>query len=268
MTVHDYHLISPDKDEFLEKIGRKYWKFLFLSQKYSLPKRLLLVLKTYFEDFCAFKKKIDLFIVPSQFVARKLQKWGIDEKKIIVLPHFISNDFLKNILPKSEENYAFYFGRISKEKGVLELMEIFKNIDGIKLYLAGEIEDNTKIISNKNIIYLGKLSKEEVGNYIKSSKFCISFSKLPETFGLIALESIALGKPFIGLDAGAYKEIIDSGKTGFICKDLTEAKEKITKIISDQIIFDEKEIARIAQEKFADVKYYQEFMKITKSLTN
>ncbi len=267
MTVHDYHLISPDKDEFLENVGRKYWKFLFVSQKYSLSKRLILVLKTYWEDLLGFKNKIDLFIVPSQFVAEKLKKWGIENEKIAYLPHFIPNSTLDE---KSEDQksapYAFYFGRISADKGVPELMKTFQKIDGIKLYIAGEIEDDTQIIQDKNIAYLGKLSKEEVKNYIQKAKFCVSFSRLPETFGLTALESIALGKPFIGLDAGAYKEIVNQGKTGFICNNITEAKEKISQIISKGIVFDETEIARFAQEKFGEEKYYQEIMRLFKRL--
>lgn len=269
MTVHDYHLISPDKDEFLEKVGRHYWKFLFLSQKYSFPKKLLLLLKSYWEDFLGWKKEIDLFISPSYFVAEKLEKWGIESEKIVCLPHFIPNPSLgENFESQKNSNYAFYFGRISKDKGVPELMETFKGLKNIKLVLAGEIEDDTQIIPADNITYLGKLNKEEIKKHIKNAKFCVSFSKLPETFGLVALESIALGKPFVGLDAGAYKEVIEQGKTGFICKDLEEAKEKISKIVSGEIIFNEAEIACIAQEKFGEEKYHQELMKIIKNATN
>jgi len=268
MTVHDYHLISPDKDEFLESVGKKYWKFLFLSQKYSLPKRLLLVLKTYFEDILGWKDKIDLFISPSLFVAEKLKKWGIESKKILNLSHFVPDSKLDEKLEDQKHSpYAFYFGRISKDKGVPELMKTFQKISGIKLYIAGEIEDDTQIIQDKNIKYLGKLTKEEVQSYIKKAAFCVSFSRLPETFGLVALESIALGKPFVGLNAGAYREIIEQGKTGFICNNIREVEEKISQIVSKTIIFNEIEIAQIAQEKFGQEKYYQKFMEIIETLT-
>ncbi len=267
LTVHDYHLISPDKDEFLESVGKKYWKFLLLSRKYLLPKRLLLVLKTYFEDILGWKDKIDLFISPSLFVAEKLKKWGIESEKILNLSHFVPDSKLDEKLEDQKHSpYAFYFGRISKDKGVPELMQTFQKISGIKLYIAGEIEDDTQISQTENIVYLGKLNKKDVRSYIKNASFCVSFSKLPETFGLTALESIALGKPFIGLDAGAYSEIIDPGKTGFICNNIREAEEKISQIVSGKIVFNEIEIAQIAQEKFGQEKYYQEFIKITEKI--
>ena len=268
MTVHDYHLISPDKDEFYEKIGKKYWKFL-LFKKYSFKKRLLLVLKSYWENYLDWKNEIDLFISPSQFVSEKLQKWGIAKERIVVLPHFISEAFLEIAKKKEPDNeYAFYFGRILKDKGVPELIETFKKFKGIRLFLAGEIEDDTKIISDENIKYLGKLNKEEIKEYIRNSKFCVSFSRLPETFGLTALESILLGKPFIGLNYGAFSEVIDQGKTGFICENIEEAEKKINEIISGKIIFNENEIIEIAQKKFGQEKYYEKFIKIVKKLTN
>ena len=266
MTVHDYHLISPDKDEFYEKIGKKYWKFLFLK-KYSFIKRSFLVLKSYWEDFLDWKNKIDLFISPSQFVSQKLQKGGIKKEKIVVLPHFIPDYFLNTSRKKELSiSYAFYFGRISKEKGVPELMETFRNLKDIKLFLAGEIEDDTKIISTENIFYLGSLNKEEIKENIRNSKFCISFSTLPETFGLVALESIALGKPFIGLETGAFREVINQGRTGFVCKNITEAQEKIKQIITKEIIFNEDEITKIAQEKFGQERYYNKFVEIIENI--
>ena len=260
MTVHDYHLISPDKDEFFKSIGKEYWRFLF-QKKYSFFKRLILVAKSYWEDYLGWKNKIDFFISPSQFVSEKLQKWGIAKEKIVVMPHFISDNFLEVSSKKDLlENYAFYFGRISKEKGVPELLETFKDLKNIKLFLAGEIEDDTEIISSENIRHLGKLNKEEVKEYIINSKFCVSFSKLPETFGLTALESIALGKPFLGLNAGAYKEIIEQGKTGFICENAEEARVKILEIISGKTVFNEGKIAYLAKEKFGQEQYYKKFL--------
>ena len=271
MTVHDYHLISPDREEYLEAVGRKYWKFIFVSKKYSLLKKSALVLKSYFEDLIDWKSKIDAFIAPSQFVAEKLITAGIDKEKINVIPHFISNNSKDNYAEKKEgknlsREYAFYFGRISKEKGAMEMLETFRKIGKIKLLLAGEIEDDLKIVSDKNVNYLGYLKKNQIEKYIKNAKFCVSFSRLPETFGLIALESIGFGKPFIGLDSGAYKEVIEQGKTGFICKDILGMKDVIEKVIKNELIFSENAIAKIAHEKFGQEKYLEKLIGLFNSL--
>jgi glycosyltransferase involved in cell wall biosynthesis len=265
MTVHDYHLISPDREKYYEEIGRRYWKFIFLGKKYNLLKRIILILKSYFEDILNWKSKIDLFVSPSEFVKKRLILSGIDEKKIMVLPHFIPGNKKEDIQEKakaeSSKSYAFYFGRIFKDKGIDEMINTFGNINGIKLLIAGDIEDQTKI-DGKNVEYLGFLDQNKLKNYIENAKFCVSFSRLPETFGLIALESISMGKPFVALDNGAYSEVIDNGKTGFICKDIDEIRKIITAIANDKIIFDENEIREVAKKRFSSDKYYEDILDI------
>ncbi|KKP79455.1 MAG: hypothetical protein A2271_04230 [Candidatus Moranbacteria bacterium RIFOXYA12_FULL_35_19] len=272
MTVHDYNLVCPDYSllcngkKWNELNRNRSWYFLKNKCfKKSYIQSLLVLLEFKFNKLFGFYEKyVDKFIAPSGFVKNILIGEGIDPEKIEIISHFISQDFINNKLDTDKniaERYAFYYGSISKEKNVDALIDIFKDEKNIKLYLAGNIEENFVLPKQENIKYLGFLSSQEIKNYINQALFTISLSKLPETFGLVALESIALGKPFIALDAGAYKEIIEQGKTGFICKDLTEVKEKISQIVSGKIVFDEKKIAQIAQEKFGQEKYYQKFMK-------
>ncbi len=270
MTVHDYALISPDREEYLEAVGEKYWKFIFLSKKYTVFKRMVLVSKSYFEDFIDWKSAVDVFISPSRFMAEKLIKAGIAKDKIVVVPHFILNITSDNRLEKEEidntsERYAFYFGRISKEKGVPEMLDIFRKVGRIKLLLAGEIEDDTEIPSDDRIVYLGYLNQKQLKVYINRADFCVSFSHLSEIFGLIALESISAGKPFFGLNSGAFAEIIEQGKSGFICENVFELEAKIREIIEGKISFSKKTIKEGAYEKFGQKKYLEKLINLFNS---
>ncbi len=270
MTVHDYALISPDRDEYLEAVDNKYWKFIFLSKKYTMLKRIILVLETYFEDFIDWKSAVDIFIAPSQFVAEKLIKAGITKDRIVIIPHFILDIAPNECSEKKEadntsEQYAFYFGRISKEKGVPEMLDIFRRIGKMKLLIAGEIEDDTEILSDDQIVYLGYLNQKQLGAYLNRANFCVSFSHLPETFGLIAMESIGAGKPFFGLDSGAFAEIIEQKKAGFICEDIFELETKIKEMIEGKISFSKKTIKKEAHEKFGQEKYLEKITNLFKS---
>lgn len=258
-TVHDFAWISPDRNEYLEKVGKNFWKFTIFGKKYSFLKRVILALKSYWEDICGYKNYVDFFISPSQFLKNIFVSSGILEKKIIVLPHFILSDLSEN-LEKIDEQYAFYFGRISKEKGVPEMIEVFQKLK-IKLYLAGEIEDGTKIPNNNFVKYLGFLGKKEIANYVKNAMFCVSFSHLPETFGLIALESISAGKPFLGFNTGAYSEIIKNEKNGFIVDKNEKMMYNILNIKNGKIIFNEEEI-KLQAEKYSANEYYAKLRSI------
>jgi len=207
-----------------------------------------------------------------------------ENKQVKVLPHFIADNnntvFQYTVLEKSNKdeqenkrekyrrkkygdysgNYALYIGRISKNKGVDILINIFKNLKSVKLYLCGEIEDGIDLEKSENIKYLGFLNQAEIQDYLKKARFIVSGSKLPETFGLIALETIAQGKPFIGFKSGAYGEIIKGGVNGFLAKDEKEMEKIIKKIIRGKIVFNSREIKKTAFRKYNQDAYGKTFL--------
>ena len=70
--------------------------------------------------------KVDLFICPSEFYKRKLEEAHFTNSKIISLrnPLPIHTKYECN---DKNEGYILYFGRLSKEKGFLDLIEVFIN---------------------------------------------------------------------------------------------------------------------------------------------
>ncbi len=89
---------------------------------------------------------------------------GIDEK------------FIK--LKSSQKEYEFvYIGAISKERNIDQLLEIFTNNQIGKLCLIGNIEDDLykKYKYNKNFIFTGKLSYEEVPNVASKAIYGINY---------------------------------------------------------------------------------------------
>ncbi|EKD46947.1 MAG: glycosyl transferase group 1 [uncultured bacterium] len=150
-----------------------------------------------------------------------------------------------------------YAGKISKEKGVDFLLETFANFSGMKLYLAGELEDGFAVPKNSNIVNLGFVPTDQLNEYIRNSKCVVSASQLPETFGLIALEAMSHGKPFVGFNKGAYGEIITDGVDGFIVSSKKEFKKKLEQIAGNKMIFNESEIKE-RSKKYDDQTYLKE----------
>lgn len=280
MTVHDYKLICPNylltcKGKIIENPkALKFWDFVKSKCfKNSYLKSFLVALESKFHKMLdIYDKNIDLYISPSVFTKKKLVQGGIREEKIIVLPHFFpvgKNVTLKHFARSENEQakYVFCYGRLSKEKGVDKLMEIFKNFPEINLYLAGEIEGDLVVPEAENIKYLGFLNPNELDHYIKNSLFVVSPSKLPETFGLVALEAIKNGKPFVGYDCGAYGEIVESDKTGYLCKDERDFEEKIKMLAKEtglRVLFSRNALERAAD--FNGNKYYDKIAAIFDSL--
>lgn len=285
MTVHDWKLICPNyllncEKPYCQKcIAGNYWHCVANKcVKKSYIKSLICVLEIYFHKWLkVYKKNVDLYIAPSQFVKNILTQAGFPEEKILILPHFITmslqaersnpvqseNDRIATAalrLRNDNEPYALYFGRVSKEKNVDELVEIFKDLP-IQLVLAGNKDDDFEVPNYPNIKYIGFKNSAELEKLIQNSKFVVSASRLPETFGMIALEAIASKKPFIGYKTGAYGEIIRNGANGYLAKSQKELKDKIAEYALGKIPEFELQI-----EKYGLERYYQRIIDIFQSV--
>lgn len=275
MTVHDYKLVNPNynlfhQGKFYDRClnGKYYQCFLDKCFKDSYFKSFLAMLEMYWHDFLgSYRKNIDEFIVPSEFAKNILIERGIPKRKIKVIPHFIAQS-KEDSLEKNEnqgEKYALFFGRIAKGKGVEDLADIFKDGEGLKLYLAGNTEDKSLVYESERIKYLGFLGKDLLKGYIKKAQFVISPSKLPETFGLVALESIREGVPFVGYNSGAYREIISHGVNGYLAKNREELR-KVVDNFEQLNNFDKGKIKKEALAKYAAEDYYNKLMQVFKNL--
>lgn len=279
MTVHDYKLINPNYNLFLRgkfydrcRNGKFYECFLDKCAKDSYVKSFLAMLEAYWHKMLGtYAKNIDLYLAPSAFVKKTLKENGISEEKIKVFPHFAEKENLPNqmkIMKKSKRLNVLYSGRISKDKGVDRLIEMFKEIPDADLYLAGQIEDGLIIPKMANVKHLGFLSPSKLEKRIRESAFIVSTSQLPETFGLIALEGMKMGKPFVGYDTGAYREVVVDNHTGYLCQSETELKDRIKQLVVDEglrILFSRNSLERA--KKFDSDKYYREIFDIFKTFS-
>jgi glycosyltransferase involved in cell wall biosynthesis len=137
-----------------------------------------------------------------------------------------------------EPAYLAFLGRISPEKGPHHAIEIAKAA-GIPLKMAGKIDPvdveyfETQIaplIDGVQTQFLGEadhfLKNDLMGRAI-ATLFPITWR---EPFGLVTIESMAAGTPVIAMNLGAVPEIVEDGKTGFICNTIAECVAAVAKI--------------------------------------
>jgi glycosyltransferase involved in cell wall biosynthesis len=266
MTVHDWKLICPNyllncEEPYCRKCtSGKYWHCLAKRcVKKSYLKSLLGALEVSFHRWLKiYEKNIDLFLAPSQFVKDILIQAHFPAEKIKVLPHFSHRRGLTST--KGREGYAVYFGRVSKEKNVDELIEIFKDLP-TQLVLAGNKDSDFEVPNYPNIKYVGFKRASELEKIIQNSKFVVSASRLPETFGLIALEAIENNKPFLGYKVGAYPEIIKNNENGYLVENRSAFKEKVAQYARGEV-----SQIKFSGEKFSPERYGEKIIDIFRSL--
>ena len=137
---------------------------------------------------------------------------------------FIPNAIDINSLPSGSdiryEKQIIFAGRLSKEKGILTILECTKNLPkDIHLIIIGtgpEESTVTKSAKNsENIHYLGYQPKEKTIPLIRGSILLIQPS-FAEGISATLLEAMACKTPIIATNIGGNKELLVHNKTGIL----------------------------------------------------
>lgn len=173
----------------------------------SLLKSLLLIFysKKYFKII---KNNFFKIVSISEFQKSVLLNSGIRESSLTVINNPISFESDSEIDIKN--NYLIYAGRVSKEKGVNQLIDAWNNskLSEYDLYIIGEgsqkkiLQDKYK---NKNIKFLGQLENKEVLKLIKNAKAVVTATTLFEGQPRLlceasSLKTVSIYPSFGGMD--------------------------------------------------------------------
>ena len=90
-----------------------------------------------------YQKCVDYFLTPSRFAKDLLVQNGFDSDKISVLPHFQSPS--AHGPPAAQNAAVLYFGRLSPEKGVADLVRAVQPLPQVRLQIAGAGPDRAPL---------------------------------------------------------------------------------------------------------------------------
>jgi glycosyltransferase involved in cell wall biosynthesis len=208
-------------------------------------------------------KKVNKFIVLTEFSKKKFLEINFPANKIAVKPNFIPNNSIFNT--ETKKSGFLYASRLSEEKGILDLIIAHKKFN-FDLTVCGDGPLKRKLISNKNINYLGFLNKSDLTNIMKKSKFLVFPSKWYEGFPIILLEAFALGTIVIAPNLGSIQSIIKHEKNGILFKpnDINDLVNKIKWVLSNENKCEEikKNAKKEFLEKYSDEVNYWMLIKI------
>jgi len=168
-----------------------------------------------------YRKCVDLFLAPSRFVRDKFVEHGWDGGKFEVLPHFqqIHNPRESNA---GNDRPLLYFGRLSAEKGVDDLLRSMQQVPQMRLVIAGdgpqrvELQELAVSLGLSNVKFVGQVGPAERDSLIAQSQFTVLPSHAYETLGKTILESYAEGRAVVASDLGSRRELVQEGETGLL----------------------------------------------------
>jgi glycosyltransferase involved in cell wall biosynthesis len=111
-----------------------------------------------------------------------------------------------------------YTGRLSAEKDVARLKELFSTIPGMRLAIVGDGPlrgDLERQFAGTATVFTGYLRGDELASAYASADLFVLPSRT-ETLGLVLLEAMAAGCPVVACRAGGVPDAVEHGVTGFL----------------------------------------------------
>jgi glycosyltransferase involved in cell wall biosynthesis len=167
-------------------------------------------------------EKITRWIAPSEAVRTLHVQMGVPGERIDVVPHFLVPG-PEPIPTQPRTPTALFVGRLSEEKGVLQLLQAWRLLDrsDARLLIAGEgperprLEAFARQESLHNVRFLGFVAPENQADLWGEAAVSVVPSIVSETFGLVVLEAWARARPVIAHRIGALPELVVPG-TGWL----------------------------------------------------
>lgn len=197
-----------------------------------------------------FYHQMDTIKVSTREYEHLLKERGFDASKIQFLNKAIDTELfsykesakekLLHHLNMNDGVNLLYAGRISKDKHLDLLVEIYQNISrkrsDINLIIVGDGPYlqalKEKLKDYDQVFFTGKIPRKELPEIYSSSDVFV-FPSTTDTFGMVVMEAQSCGLPSVVSSVGGPKEILIDGQTGYIVQNgnVNEWVEKIEALI-------------------------------------
>lgn len=207
-----------------------------------------------YHAFLGITKKIDAFVAPASFMLNKLRQYGVPDEKLHHIPTFFN--LKKEPATIAYEPFFLYVGRISKEKGLMTLINAFIDTsyqlkiigfssDDYEEYLKNYLQDKKHTID-----FLGKMDFVNIVPYLSTCLSTVLPSECYDNFPNALLESFAYKKAVIATNIGSLPELVKNNETGllFDYASVSSLKEKIKYFIDNPF-----EVKRMGENAYREL---------------
>ena len=160
-----------------------------------------------------------------------------------------------------------FVGRLEKRKGADYLLRAYervkRDIPNSRLIIVGpgtklrdKYEKQVKKRSLKDVVFVGRTSHEELPRYYKTADVFCTPATGWESFGIVLLEAMAVGKPIVASNIEGYASILTHGAEGLLVppKDEKSLAQALTSLLNDEKLRQEMGAKGILKAKEYDWK--------------
>ncbi len=128
---------------------------------------------------------------------------------------------------EAEPPEVLYAGRLSEEKGVLELVAA---TDGMNLVVAGDGPLRVRMPAARGFVPHDELE----ALYARAA--VVACPSRREGFGVACLEAMAHGRPVVAGDVGGLRDLVVDGETGYLVppRDVAALRAALERLLADR----------------------------------
>jgi glycosyltransferase involved in cell wall biosynthesis len=165
-----------------------------------------------------FTNLVDRYIALTNFAAGKFVHGGLPSDRIVVKPNFVVTDRQPGL---GGGRYVVYAGRLAVEKGVMTMLEAWRQLPDVRLVVVGEGPlrgEMERVVAEHGlpVEFLGLQPRERVIDLLANADLEVVTSEWFEGFPLVIVEAYAVGTPVVCSRIGSLVEIVADGETGFM----------------------------------------------------
>lgn len=138
-----------------------------------------------------------------------------------------------------EPGYAITVGRLSPEKGLERLFDMWRDMPDIPLHVIGqgtrEYERELRRLAPTGVVVRGPLAPEHVARAYQQAAVA-AFAPFGEEFGIAPLEAMACGVPVVAWRDGGLPETIVNGETGYLVDDAVTFRQRVRLLVRDRAL--------------------------------
>lgn len=239
--IHAQGLNAAFIGKYLKKISKK--KFIVSTHaiyELNLKSKTAFFIKWILSD-------ADMILALSKASYNELISLGMEQKKLDTYKYWVNFEIFKPLNNKKElraevgfpDKFTVLFvGRLTKIKGVKELISVAKKLSSINFIFigTGPLENylRDEQMKNKNIIFLGRVENKKLPKYYNIADILCIPSQYKEGFGRVVMEAVACGLPVVGSNKGGIPEALDNTVSALVDPTIENLTEVIHNLYSNQ----------------------------------
>jgi glycosyltransferase involved in cell wall biosynthesis len=172
-------------------------------------------------------------VANSQYTAGRVRRLYRRDADAVIYPG-VDLDLFRPGAPDGQ--YAISVGRLSPEKGIDRLLELWRDIPDLPLHIVGggppDAVRELQARAPAGVFFRGRLTSADLAEAYCSATLAV-FAPHGEEFGLAALEAMASGVPVVAWRDGGLQETVLDGESGYLVEDGVTFRQRVRLLVHD-----------------------------------